>query len=57
VRPFTAGGRGQYVSCSGPEDPKEAINMELIVTCIAAIFVLLLGHFCIIVWNRLTGSR
>jgi hypothetical protein len=30
---------------------------QLIVTSIAATFVLLLGHFCIIVWNRLTGSR
>jgi hypothetical protein len=31
--------------------------VELIVTSIAATFVVLIGHFCIIVWNRLTGSR
>ena len=31
--------------------------MELIVTSIAGTLVLLLGHLCIIVWNRLTGSR
>jgi hypothetical protein len=31
--------------------------MELIVTSIAATFVLLIGHFCIVVWNRMTGSR
>jgi len=31
--------------------------MELVVTCIAAALTLAIGHFCIIVWNRLTGAK
>ena len=41
----------------GPDRLEEEKVMELIVTSIAGTFVLLLGHFCIVVWNRLTGSR
>jgi hypothetical protein len=57
VRPITAGNGDQYVSCPGPDRLEEEIDMELIVTSLAATIVLLLGHFCIIIWNRLTGSR
>ena len=57
VRPITAGNGDQYVSYPGPDRLEEEIDMELIVTSLAATIVLLLGHFCIIIWNRLTGSR
>jgi hypothetical protein len=57
VRPITPVHAGRYVSCARPDRLEEVIEMELIVTSIAATVVLLLGHFCIIVWNRLTGSR
>jgi hypothetical protein len=57
VRAITARSTGRYVSCTGLTDSEEDIDMELIVTSLAATVVLLLGHFCIIIWNRMTGSR
>lgn len=56
VRTVTAGSGRQYVSSTGLTHSRKK-NMELIVTSVAATVVLLLGHFCIIIWNRLTGSR
>jgi len=53
VRPITAACGDQYVSCTGPDRLEEETDMELIVTSLAATVVLLLGHFCIIIWNRL----
>ena len=33
------------------------VAMELIVTSIAASLTLLIGNFCIVVWNRFTRAR